>query len=136
MGLVSNAILRTAAGAFILNSGLGKAKMDEGTYGYLKGMASTGVPQVNKLSDKQFGQALTATEIALGSALLLPIVPAKLVGLGLAGFGAGMLTMYFNNDDMTLEDGIRPSQEGTALAKDIFLVSSGLALLTSRKGLF
>ena len=52
MGLVSNAILRTAAGAFILNSGLGKAKMDEGTYGYLKGMASTGVPQVNKLSDK------------------------------------------------------------------------------------
>lgn len=135
MGLVSNAILRTTAGAFILNSGLGKAKMDEGTYGYLKGMASTGVPQVNKLSDKQFGQALTAAEIALGAALLCPIVPAKVAGLGLAGFGAGMLTMYFKNDDMTLEDGIRPSQEGTALAKDIFLVSSGLALITSRKGL-
>jgi hypothetical protein len=31
---------------------------------------------------------------------------------------------------MTLDDGIRPSQEGTAVAKDVWLVGAGLTLLT------
>lgn len=134
MGILSNAVLRTAAGAFILNSGINKTKMDEGTYGYLKGMASAATPAVNKLSDKQFGKGLSAAEIALGAALLCPIVPAKLAGLGLTAFGAGLTAMYLNTDEYTEADGIRPTQEGTPFAKDIFLVSSGLALLLSRKG--
>lgn len=133
MGIISNAALRTAAGAFILNSGLNKTKMDEGIYGYLKGMASAATPAVNKLSDKQFGKALSSAEIALGSALLLPIVPTKLAGLGLTAFGAGLMAMYLNTDEYTEADGIRPSQAGTPFAKDIFLVSSGLALLFAKK---
>jgi hypothetical protein len=31
---------------------------------------------------------------------------------------------------MTLDDGIRPSKEGTAVAKDIWLVGAGLTLLS------
>lgn len=134
MGIISNAALRLTSGALILNSGIGKLSMDEGTYGYLQQMAATGVPQVEKLSAKQFGKALAIGETALGAALLCPIVSPKLAGLGLTAFSAGMLTMYFGDEKMTQEDGIRPSQEGTALAKDFVLLGAGLALLTSRKG--
>ncbi|MDO4897722.1 MAG: hypothetical protein Q3965_00295 [Rothia sp. (in: high G+C Gram-positive bacteria)] len=133
MGILSNAALRLTSGALILNSGIGKLGMDEGTYGYLKGMAATGVPAVENLSNQQFGKALAYGETALGAALLCPVVPAKLAGLGLTVFAAGMLTMYFGDDAMTQEDGIRPSQEGTALAKDFVLLGAGLALLASSK---
>ena len=37
--------------------------------------------------------------------------------------------MYFGNDAMTEDDGIRPSQEGLALSKDSWLVSIGTALM-------
>lgn len=133
MGFLSNAALRATSGALILNSGIGKLGMDEGTYGFLKGMAATGVPAVEKLSDQQFGKALAYGETALGAALLLPVVPAKLAGLGLTVFSAGMLTMYFGDDAMTMEDGVRPTQEGTSLAKDFVLLGAGLALLFSSK---
>lgn len=45
MPKLSNAALRLTTGALILNSGIGKLSMDEATYGYLKGMASAGLPQ-------------------------------------------------------------------------------------------
>ncbi|MDO4917160.1 MAG: DoxX family membrane protein [Rothia sp. (in: high G+C Gram-positive bacteria)] len=134
MSLLSNAALRLTSGALILNSGIGKLSMDEGTYAYLQQMAKTGIPQVEQVSPKTFGKALAYSETALGAALLLPIVPAKLAGLGLTAFSAGMLTMYFGDEKMTMEDGIRPSQEGTALAKDVVLLGAGLALFLSRKG--
>ena len=37
--------------------------------------------------------------------------------------------MYFKTPSMTLDDGIRPSHEGMALAKDIWLVGAGLTLV-------
>lgn len=133
MSFLSNLALRSTTGTLILNSGIGKLGMDEGTYGYLQQMAKAGVPQVEKLSANTFGKSLAYGETALGAALLLPVVPAKLAGLGLTAFSAGMLTMYFGDENMTQEDGIRPSQEGTALAKDFVLLGAGLALLLSKK---
>ena len=135
MSLISNAALRVTAGALILNSGIGKLGMDEGTATHLHNMAKTGVPQVEALDAKTFGKALSYTETALGAALLCPLVSPRIAGLGLAGFGAGLLTMYFGNEEMTQEDGIRPTHEGTSLAKDALLVGAGLALVFSRKGL-
>lgn len=134
MSLLSNAALRLTSGALILNSGIGKLGMDEGTYGYLQQMAATGVPQVEKLSPKVFGKSLAVAETALGASLLVPVVSAKLAGLGLTAFSAGMLTMYFGDENMTQDDGIRPTQEGTSLAKDVIMLGAGLALLFSRKG--
>ncbi|WP_346845035.1 hypothetical protein [uncultured Rothia sp.] len=133
MAFLSNLALRSTSGALILNSGIGKLGMDEETYAYLQQMAKVGVPQVEQLSPTTFGKALAYGETALGAALLLPVVPAKLAGLGLTVFSAGMLTMYFGDENMTQEDGIRPSQEGTALAKDFVLLGAGLALLFSKK---
>lgn len=130
---LSHIPLRLTTGAFILNSGLGKTDLDEGSAGYLQSMASKAFPQVAQLESQQFGKVLAASEIAIGSALLAPFVPSRLAGLGLLAFSAGMMTMYFRTPELTQEDGVRPTQDGTSVAKDIWLVGIALSLLLDRK---
>ena len=77
-----------------------------------------------------FARLLAYSEMAVGVALLAPMVPSTVAGAALTGFGASLLGMYFKTPSMTRDDGIRPSQEGTALAKDIWLVGAGLTLLS------
>ena len=125
--------LRLTPGAFILNSGLGKTNLDEGSAGYMQAMASKAFPQLSQLEAQQFGKALAAAEIALGSALLAPFIPSRLAGLGLLAFSAGMMAMYFRTPGLTQEDGIRPTQDGTSVAKDIWMVGIALSLILDRK---
>jgi uncharacterized membrane protein YphA (DoxX/SURF4 family) len=120
---------RLAAGAFILNTGLGKLSADEETSARLHGMASRTYPFLAKIPPKDFARVLAIGEIALGSALLLPVVPAAVAGAGLAAFSGGLLGMYLRTPGMTKEDGIRPSQQGTALAKDVWMLGIGLGLV-------
>ena len=47
-----------------------------------------------------------------------------------ANLRTSLVGMYFKTPSMTRDDGIRPSQEGTAPAKDICLVGVGLTLLS------
>lgn len=121
--------LRLVSGAFILNSGIGKTKLDEESAAGLQQMAAKGVPMLGDLTPAQFKQFIVAGEIGVGAALLAPFVPGWLAGAALTTFSAGMLSMYKNTDSMTEEDGIRPSQEGTAVAKDSWLAGMGLALI-------
>lgn len=129
--------IRLAAGAFILNSGLSKRNLPVEAAEGLQGMAANAIPQVKELDAKTFGDALSAGEIALGAALLTPFVPSTLAGAALAAFGGGMVRMYLNTPGMTEEGSIRPTQDGTAVAKDVWLLGAGLGLLieglTSRK---
>jgi hypothetical protein len=127
LGLVSSA-LRVPTGLFILNSGLGKFGADKETAEGMQGMAATGLPFVKELDAETFAKALAAGETALGAALLLPFVSNRVAGIGLTTFAAGLLSMYFGNDDMTQDDGIRPSADGTGLAKDAWLAGTGVAL--------
>ncbi|GAA1347102.1 hypothetical protein [Falsarthrobacter nasiphocae] len=129
---LGNLALRAIPGAWILNSGIGKLGMDNGTAGYLKGMAASGIPALGDLSDEQFKKFIVGGEIAVGSALLLPFVPNRLAGLALGGFAAGMLSMYFKNDEMTESDGIRPTQDGVPMAKDMWLAAIALGLVFGR----
>ena len=123
--------IRVATGAFILNSGLGKLGADEGTAQFLHGAAAATYPALFKdMKPASFAQLLAASEIALGAALLAPMVPATVAGAGLTGFGASLMGLYLKTPSMTLDDGIRPSQEGTAIAKDVWLVGAGLTLLS------
>ena len=123
--------IRVATGAFILNSGLGKLGADEGTAQFLHGAAASTYPALFKdMKPASFAQLLAASEIALGAALLAPMVPATVAGAALTGFGASLMGLYLKTPSMTLDDGIRPSQEGTAVAKDVWLVGAGLTLLT------
>lgn len=126
---LANVPVRVATGAFILNSGLGKLKADEGTAQFLHGAAASTCPAFGGMEPKQFAKLLAVSEIAVGAALLTPFVPASLAGAALTGFGSSLMGMYLKTPSMTQEDGIRPTQEGTAVAKDIWLVGAGLSLL-------
>jgi len=128
---------RLAAGAFILNSGLNKRELDDESAAGMQDMAARAFPQLKDMSPKDFGKLLSTSETALGAALLVPIVPSWLAGLGLTAFSTGLVRMYLKTPGMTQEDGIRPTADGTGLAKDAWLLGIGLGLvldaMTSRK---
>jgi uncharacterized membrane protein YkgB len=96
-------------------------------------MASRAFPQLSQLEAQQFGKALAACEIGLGAALLAPFVPSRVAGLGLLAFSAGMVTMYLRTPELTMEDGIRPTQDGVALAKDSWMLGIALSLILDRR---
>ncbi|GAB3268798.1 hypothetical protein [Arthrobacter pigmenti] len=126
---LSHIPLRLATGAFILNSGMGKMKLDTDSAAGMKQMAANALPQVEQLESEQFGKYLAYAETALGAALLAPFVPSRLAGLGLTAFSAGLVAMYLRTPGMTQEDGVRPSQEGTAIAKDVWMLGIGLSMV-------
>lgn len=126
---ISHLPIRLAAGALFLNSGISKLGMGADQAAGLKQMAVAGVPGLDNVDDATFAKALPAGEIAIGAALLLPFVPSWLAGAGLAAFSAGLVNMYRNTPGMTMDDGIRPTQEGLPLAKDVTLLGIGATLV-------
>jgi hypothetical protein len=120
---------RLATGALILNAGVGKLSADEQTAARLHGMAVGTYPFLAQLKPKDFARLLAVSEIALGSALLLPVVPAGLAGAALTAFSGGLLGLYLKTPGMRQEGSLRPSQQGTALAKDVWMLGIGLGLV-------
>jgi hypothetical protein len=121
---------RISAGAFILNSGLGKRGADEGTAAGLHGFASGTYPVLKKIEPKQFVQGLAAGEIAVGAILLAPFVPTAVAGLVLTGFSGGLLGLYLKTPGMRKPGSLAPTQDGLAIAKDVWLLGIGVGLLT------
>ncbi|ROS76996.1 hypothetical protein [Cellulomonas sp. PhB143] len=115
-------IPRLVTGAYILNSGLGKRGADAETAAGLHGLAAGTYPFLADVDPQEFVKTLSTAEIALGAALLVPFVPSGLVGLALAGFSGGLVGLYLKTPGMTQPDGFRPTQEGTALSKDVFML--------------
>lgn len=122
--------LRVATGAYVLNSGINKLKAGEEEQQEMHGWASSVYPVFKDLKAGEFTKLLAYGEIGLGAALLIPKVPSAVAGAGLAAFGAGLTGLYLNTPGMTEDDGIRPTKEGTGLAKDVWLVGAGLTLAT------
>lgn len=122
--------LRVATGAFIVNSGLNKLKADEEGQQQMHGWASSVYPMFKDMKPSDFTKLLGYGEIGVGALLLLPTVPSAVAGAALTAFGAGLTGMYLKTPGMTEDDGIRPTAEGTAVAKDIWLVGAGLTLAT------
>lgn len=120
---------RLFPGLILLNSGLGKRKLDAESAAGLQGFASTGIPAVTKLDPKTFGKMLSAGEIATGAALLAPIVPNRVAGAALTAFGAGFMSMYLRAPGQRQEGSLAPTQDGMSLAKDSWLLGLGAALL-------
>jgi hypothetical protein len=119
---------RLAAGAFILNAGIGKLSADEEAAGRLHSMAAGTYPFLAKIDPQRFVKGLAMGEIGVGSLLLAPLVPAWVAGAVLTGFSSSLLRMYLKTPGMTKEDGIRPTQQGTAISKDVWMLGSGLEL--------
>lgn len=121
---------RLSAGAFILNSGLGKRAADEATAAGLHGFASSTYPFLKDVPPAQFVQGLAAVEIGIGAALLTPFVPTAVAGALLTGFSGGLLGLYLNTPGMRKEGSLAPTPEGLAIAKDVWLLGIGVGLLT------
>ena len=122
--------VRLATGVFILNSGLGKQDVDPERAKRLQTMAAHAFPQLGDMEPERFVKLLSNSEIALGSALVaIPVVPPLLAGLGLLGFSAGLNQMYLKAPGLRREGSVRPTEQGTAIAKDIWMTSIGAALV-------
>ncbi|MGV9213040.1 hypothetical protein ACTFTM_14380 [Micromonospora sp. RB23] len=121
--------LRASIGAYFLDSGLGKRNLEGEAAQAMHGMAVAALPQLGQLDPPRFAKLLSYSEIALGAALLAPFVPTPLVGLGLTAFGAGLVQLYLKTPGMRRPGGIRPTQQGAGLAKDVWLVGAGLTLV-------
>lgn len=121
---------RIATGAFILNSGLGKRKVDEATAQGLHGFATSTYPFLKGVDPKTFATALSTGEIVLGAALLTPFVPTIVAGGALTAFSAGLLGLYLRTPGMTKDGSIAPTQDGLTVAKDVWLLGIGAGLVT------
>jgi hypothetical protein len=130
---LSHIALRLTTGAFILNAGWGKRNLDKDSAAGLQAMAARVIPSVSRIDAEKFGKMLSYAEMTLGAALLTPFLPSRLVGTGLGIFSGSLFTMYLKTPGMTLEDGIRPSPQGTALAKDIWMLGIAAALVLDSK---
>lgn len=134
MNKLASIALRAIPGAFILNSGISKIGMPADASEGTQQFAATGIPAVKNLPADKFGSILGWTEAGLGAALLTPFVSNRVAGLGLTAFGSGLLSLYFADPDNRQDDGIRPTDQGTSLAKDSWLVAVGLGLFFAGDG--
>ncbi|WP_328883186.1 hypothetical protein [Streptomyces sp. NBC_00299] len=130
--------LRLTVGAFFLNSGLSKRHADQATAERLHQLTIGTYPFLGKLDARNFTRQLSTEEIAIGAALLLPVIPAAVAGTALTAFACGTLGLYLRTPGMRQEGGLRPTEPGTVLAKDVWLLGIGISLIaegvTGRRG--
>lgn len=120
---------RLAPGLFFLSTAADKANADEDTANYLHNFAGA-LPGTDKFDAKTFVKLISAAEFGIGAALVTPFIPNRLAGAGLAAFSAGLLGMYFGTPGMVREGSkVRPTQAGTPLAKDFWLLGTGVSLM-------
>ena len=125
---------RLATGAFILNAGIKKWNLDAESAAGMQGMASGTYPFLKDLDASTFGKLLSAGEIATGALLLAPFVPARVAGAALTAFSGSLLGMYLKTPGMREEGSLAPTQDGTALAKDVWMLGIGASLLMQSAG--
>lgn len=120
---------RVATGAFILNSGLGKRNADEGTAAGLHGMAAGTYPFLGKLEPARFAKLLSTGEILLGAALLAPVVPTAVAGVGLTAFAGGLVGLYLRTPGMRKDRSLAPTPDGIGIAKDVWMLAIGIGFV-------
>ncbi len=122
--------VRVATGAYILNSGINKwTANDEEMHKGIHSMATTAYPQLETVEPKTFTKVLAGAEMALGTALLTPFISPAVAGAALTAFSGGLVGLYMRTPSMREAGSIRPSQNGTAVAKDVWMLGIGTALL-------
>jgi uncharacterized membrane protein YphA (DoxX/SURF4 family) len=126
---LSNLATRVAAGGYVLHSGLekwnGGPEQAQGVHGFAAGA----YPFLAKLNPPTFLKLVSAGEIALGAALLLPLVPDELAGIALTGFSAGLVGLYLRTPGMRKPGSVWPTEQGMGLSKDAWLLGIGADLV-------
>ena len=123
---------RLMTGVFMLHSGLSKHKNrhDEQMAQGVHGMAVGAYPFLDRVPPLTFLRLLSITEMSLGTALLLPLVPTAVGGAGLTAFSSALLGLYIRTPALREEGSLAPSEQGIAMAKDSWLFGIGLGFLT------
>ena len=121
---------RISAGAFILNSGLGKRGADAEAAAGIHGFAAGTYPFLKSVPPEQFAKGLATSEIALGALLLTPFVPTFVAGAALTGFSGGLLGLYLKTPGMRKPGSLAPTEQGLSIAKDSWLLGIGIGLMT------
>ncbi len=122
--------LRLGAGAYILSSGLDKHGADEETAQGLHATAAAAYPFLKDVKPKTFAKALSASEIALGGALLVPVLPTAVVSAGFTAFSAALVGMYVRTPALHRgENDLRPSPQGVGIAKDVIMLGAAATYL-------
>jgi uncharacterized membrane protein YphA (DoxX/SURF4 family) len=121
--------LRITTGAYILHAGLDKWEVEEAHAAAVHGMAAGAFPMLKDIPPARFVRLLAAGEIATGTALLTPFVPTAVAGAALTGFSAALVTLYGRTPTLRKPGSIWPSQQGTGVSKDVWMLGIGLGLL-------
>jgi uncharacterized membrane protein YkgB len=92
-------------------------------------MASGAFPFLAGIPPEKFLKALAAAEIGTGAALLVPVVGNRLAGAALTAFSGSLLAMYLRTPALHKPGSVWPTQAGTAVSKDVWMLGIGLGLL-------
>ena len=95
----------------------------------LEGFAAGAYPFLAKVDPKLFVKALSASEIVSGATVLVPFVPSIIAGAALTAFSGGLLGLYLRTPGLREEGGLRPTEQGVPLAKDVWLAGIGASLI-------
>ena len=120
---------RISAGAFILNSGLGKRGADAQAAAGMHGFAAGTYPFLKSVPPEKFASVLSTSEIVVGGLLLTPFVPTAVAGAALTVFSGGLLGLYLRTPGMRKPGSLAPTEQGLAIAKDSWLLGIGIGLL-------
>ncbi|MFI0481080.1 hypothetical protein [Actinomadura sp. 9N215] len=125
---------RLSVGAFVVNSGLSKLKGGDEAAEQTHGTAKAAYPFLESQDPRDFTRMLGTAEVALGTALMVPLVPSLLAGAALTAFAGGLTGLYLRLPGMREPGGLRPTQQGIPLAKDFWLLGIGSALVLEELG--
>lgn len=123
---------RLATGAYIAHAGWEKLHGDEQHAKGVHAMASGAFPFVRGIAPTTFLKALAGGEIVTGAALLTPAVPNRLAGAALTGFAGALLAMYLRTPALHKPGSIWPTQAGTGVSKDVWMLGIGVGLLADQ----
>lgn len=126
---VRRAPLRLTTGAFVLNSGVSTFNADGVTAKRLQTAAAKLVPQVERMDPRTFAKAVAAGEVTLGTALMLPIVPPAIAGLGLSAFAASLLATRGSSNGGHVDVGGARPESAVPQATEAWMIGAGVSLL-------
>jgi hypothetical protein len=120
---------RVTTGGYILHSGLEKWHGDQARAEVIHKMAANAFPVLKDIPPARFLRILSASEIAIGAALVVPVIPGALAGAALTGFSGALLAMYGRTQALHKPGSIWPTPAGTGVSKDVWMLGIGLGLV-------
>jgi uncharacterized membrane protein YphA (DoxX/SURF4 family) len=124
-----NVPTRLAAGAYVLHSGIEKWSGGPEQAAGVHGMAAGAFPVLKGLKPTEFLKVLSVGEIAVGAALLAPVVSPAKAGLALTGFSGALVALYLRTDALHKPGSVWPTQAGIGVSKDVWMLGIGIGLL-------